>query len=107
MLDFARATFPAPNITYSIGDARTVGDNPDWQERFDKAVSFFVIHWFPDHLKAFESILACLKPGGEALVTLVGRDPFPPEIFDFITSHEKWGIYVKVIRLRLLKQQNC
>ncbi|XP_022109187.1 uncharacterized protein LOC110989250 [Acanthaster planci] len=69
MIAVARQNNAASNITYLVGDARCVGDNPDWKEKFDKVVSFFVLHWIPfaDQLRALSSILTCLKPGGEGL----------------------------------------
>ena len=60
MITVARNDNPGPNISYHVCDARACGDNPDWRERFDKVVSFYVLHWFPDQPKAFDSILACL-----------------------------------------------
>ena len=96
MLDVARDMNPAPNITYSVGDARTVGDNPEWRGRFDKVTCFYVIHWFPEHDKAFRSILECLKPGGEALFLMDNRTTALNDIELFLTTHSKWSQYLKV-----------
>ena len=96
MLAFARKTNPAVNVTYSLADAQTIGDNPDWQDKFDKAVSFFVLHWCPDHAKTLKSILACLKPEGEALFIVVNRASLVSDMNTFIMSHVKWGGYAKV-----------
>ncbi|XP_022079380.1 uncharacterized protein LOC110973133 isoform X2 [Acanthaster planci] len=94
MIRFARQNNAAANITYCMGDAQTFGDYPEWQERFDKAVSFFVLHWCPDHAKALRSILACLKPGGEALLITMNRTTLISEVHRFLNSHVKWGHYV-------------
>ena len=95
MLTFARRNNPAPNVSYTLGDAQTIGDNPHYQERFNKAVSFFVLHWCPDHAKALRSILACLKPGGEALFIVVKSDVLIAEADKFLRRHVKWGDYVQ------------
>ncbi|XP_038072235.1 juvenile hormone acid O-methyltransferase-like [Patiria miniata] len=95
MLAVAHANNSAPNITYNWGDARTIGDNPDYLGRFDKAVSFFVLHWCPDHAKALRSILACLKPGGEGLLIAGKPTTFVKEAHDFLSSHAKWGKYMQ------------
>ncbi|XP_022079379.1 uncharacterized protein LOC110973133 isoform X1 [Acanthaster planci] len=95
MIRFARQNNAAANITYCMGDAQTFGDYPEWQERFDKAVSFFVLHWCPDHAKALRSILACLKPGGEVLLIVANKATFFTDANQFIRSHVKWGDYVK------------
>ena len=96
MLAVARANYSGPNITYSFGDAQNCGDNPEWRERFDKVVSFFVLHWCQDHAKALRSILACLKPGGEAVFILGNESPLISETDLFLKSHPKWAEYVKV-----------
>ena len=96
MLDVARDMNPAPNITYSVGDARTVGDNPEWRGRFDKVTCFYVIHWFSEHDKAFRSIFECLKPGGEALLLIDNSNPFSTEAAVFVRTHTRWSKYVKV-----------
>ena len=96
MLASARKTNPAINVTYALADAQTIGDNPDLQARFDKAVSFFVLHWCPDHAKALKSISACLKPEGEALFITVNRTQVVSEVNTFVMSHVKWGGYAKV-----------
>ncbi|XP_022109715.1 uncharacterized protein LOC110989548 [Acanthaster planci] len=95
MIAFARANNSAPNVTYSLGDAQTIGDCSEWQERFDKAVSFFVLHWCPDHAMALRSILACLKPGGEALFIVCNRSSWVPESVQFVQNHIKWSTYGK------------
>ncbi|XP_038072504.1 ubiquinone biosynthesis O-methyltransferase-like [Patiria miniata] len=92
---FARANNSEPSVTYGLGDAQTIGDNPDYLGRFDKAVSFFVLHWCPDPAKALRSILACLKPGGEGLLMVGNRTTFPPDVRAFLGSHARWGEYVK------------
>ena len=103
MIAVAKETNTSQNATFCTWDARTVGDNPEWRERFDKAVSFFVIHWVPDHMKALDSIRACLKPGGELLVILVHDDGFLPQVNEFLRSHPKWAEYVQVRDLRSLR----
>ena len=96
MLAVAKEINSCKNVTYCQWDARTVGDNPEWRERFDKVVCSYVIHWFPEHTKALAGILACLKPGGELLV-IVDRDHSAlPRVHEFLKSHTKWAEYVKV-----------
>ena len=96
MIAVAKETNNSQNVTFCTWDARTVGDNPEWRERFDKAVSFFVIHWVPDHMKAFESIRACLKPGGELLAMIIHEDKTLSKLNMFLKGHPKWSKYVQV-----------
>ena len=96
MIAEARAKSSPSNVSFFVGDALTVGDNPKWRETFDKVVSFLVLHWIQDKRTALTSILACLKPQGEALLIV---DTDTPIFFDasrFLQSHDKWGKYVKV-----------
>ncbi|XP_038045807.1 ubiquinone biosynthesis O-methyltransferase-like [Patiria miniata] len=99
MVTVAVKTNSAPNVAYSQWDARAVGDNPDWRERFDKAVCFFVLHWIPEETQALRSISACLKPGGQALIIISfgNHDDsfFLPRATSFLKSHEKWGAFVQ------------
>ncbi|XP_038074417.1 ubiquinone biosynthesis O-methyltransferase-like [Patiria miniata] len=97
MLALARTRNPAPNLTYLYGDARDCGVNPDLVGRFDKAVSFFVLHWLPGPAiaRALRGILACLKRGGEALFILANRTPVTADADQFLKSHPEWGKYVK------------
>ena len=97
MLAIAEETSACVNVTYCKWDARSVGDNPAWRERFDKVVSFHVLHWFPEHDQAFAGILACLKPGGEALVIMGHLSSIVSiSVARFFNSHSKWAGYVKV-----------
>ncbi|XP_022079790.1 uncharacterized protein LOC110973357 isoform X2 [Acanthaster planci] len=100
MIATAQNSNSASNIRYVIWDARTVGDNPEWRDRFDKIVSFFVIHWIPseEQPKALEGILACLKTGGEGLIlncTDVGSRHSIRGTVLHLKNHPKWGVYVK------------
>ncbi|XP_022109230.1 juvenile hormone acid O-methyltransferase-like [Acanthaster planci] len=100
MIAVARQSKAASNITYLIGDARDVGDNPDWKGKFDKVVSFFVLHWIPfaDQPRTLKGIVRCLKPGGEGLV-IVDKDneglELPTAANLYVKNHEKWGEFVK------------
>ncbi|XP_038053519.1 juvenile hormone acid O-methyltransferase-like [Patiria miniata] len=97
MVAVAVKTNSAPNVTYSQWDARAVGDNQDWREGFDKAVCFFVLHWFPEQTQALRSISACLKPGGQALLIIDNHDDLfiLNQVTSFLKSHEKWGAFVQ------------
>ncbi|XP_038047957.1 juvenile hormone acid O-methyltransferase-like [Patiria miniata] len=97
MVAVAVKTNSAPNVAYSQWDARAVGDNPDWREGFDKAVCFFVLHWFPEQTQALRSISACLKPGGQALFIIDNHDDLLifTQMTSFLKSHEKWGAFVQ------------
>ncbi|XP_022079791.1 uncharacterized protein LOC110973357 isoform X3 [Acanthaster planci] len=100
MIATAQNSNSASNIRYLVWDARTVGDNQEWRDRFDKVVSFFVIHWIPsaEQPKALEGIVACLKTGGEGLI-LVGIDCKKGDIlvdaYAHFKKHPKWGVYIK------------
>ncbi|XP_022079795.1 uncharacterized protein LOC110973358 [Acanthaster planci] len=100
MIATAQNSNSASNVRYVVWDARTVGDNPEWRDRFDKVVSFFVIHWIPsaDQPKALEGILACLKKGGEGLILIstdVGSRHAVRGTVLHLKNHPKWGVYVK------------
>ncbi|XP_038051452.1 juvenile hormone acid O-methyltransferase-like [Patiria miniata] len=97
MVAVAVKTNSAPNVAYSQWDARAVGDNPDWREGFDKAVCFFVLHWFPEQTQALRSISACLKPGGQTLFIFENHDDLfiLTQATSFLKSHEKWGAFVQ------------
>ncbi|XP_038052370.1 juvenile hormone acid O-methyltransferase-like [Patiria miniata] len=97
MVAVAVKTNSAPNVAYSQCDARAVGDNPDWREGFDKAVCFFVLHWFPEQTQALRSISACLKLGGQTLFIFENHDDLfiLTQATSFLKSHEKWGAFVQ------------
>ncbi|XP_022084376.1 uncharacterized protein LOC110975845 isoform X2 [Acanthaster planci] len=100
MIATAQENNSASNIWYLVWDARTVGNNPEWRDRFDKVVSFFVLNWIPsaEQPKALESILACLKKGGEGLI-LTGIDRNNRHLlvhaYAHAKNHPKWGVYMK------------
>ena len=98
-----------PNVTYRRWDARAVGDNPDWREKFDKVVCFFVLHWVPGEMKAIQGILKCLKPAGEALFIIDNQDD-DFNLFQatsFLKGHAKWDPYVKVYGFKKLVSILC
>ena len=102
MLTVATKSNSVPNVTYHKWDAQTVGDNPDWRERFDKVICFFVLHWIPDQLEAIRSISKCLKPGGEALFITSKRHDghLLLQAESFLKSQEKWSHYLKVLSVK-------
>ncbi|XP_022079789.1 uncharacterized protein LOC110973357 isoform X1 [Acanthaster planci] len=100
MIATAQNSNSASNIRYVVWDARTVGDNPEWRDRFDKVVSFFVIHWIPsaEQPKALEGIVACLKTGGEGLILIdtdVDNHHLLRQSYAHVKNHPKWGVFVK------------
>ena len=101
MIAVARQSNSAANITYLVKDARSVGDNPEWRGKFDKVVSFFMLHWIPfeEQPRALGGILNCLKPGGEGLFILDndnGGLDLPTEAHLYLKHHTKWGMYLQV-----------
>ncbi|XP_022106743.1 juvenile hormone acid O-methyltransferase-like [Acanthaster planci] len=97
MLAVAAESNSVCNVAYFKCDAQTVGDNPDWREKFDKVVCFYVLHWVPDELEAIRSISKCLKSAGEALFIIDGQDDnfVLLQATSFLKGHKKWGPYVK------------
>ena len=70
---------------------------PGLAREFDKVVSNYVLHWCPDPAKALRSVLACLKPGGEALIIVANRTTILTDMSQYIRSHVKWDAFVKVL----------
>ncbi|XP_038044412.1 juvenile hormone acid O-methyltransferase-like [Patiria miniata] len=100
MIAVASQSNSAPNIEYVVEDARSVGDNPEWRGKFDKVVSFFMLHWIPteEQPSALGGILSCLKAGGEALFLTDVNDKGPHIISEFnvfLKNHSKWRVYAK------------
>ncbi|XP_069675146.1 juvenile hormone acid O-methyltransferase-like [Periplaneta americana] len=61
---------------------------------FDKIFSFYCIHWIYDQRLAISNIYNLLRPGGEALVTIIARTSI---IAAYIAQSKKteWQSYVK------------
>ncbi|XP_038044429.1 juvenile hormone acid O-methyltransferase-like [Patiria miniata] len=100
MIAVANQSNSAPNIEYVVEDARSVGDNPKWRGKFDKVLSFFMLHWIPteEQPSALGGILSCLKAGGEALFLIDTKDKGPHDMSAsvlFLKNHPKWGVYAK------------
>lgn len=68
MVDFARRTYNAPNLRFETGDARAL----PYQAEFDLLVSFNALHWALPVSSTLAPIRASLRPGGRALLQLVG-----------------------------------
>ncbi|CAN7939488.1 unnamed protein product [Ixodes hexagonus] len=70
MVDYAKANYAHPDISYEVLDAST----PDLSEflkrhgKFDRIYSFYCWHWIRDQRQAFNNVARMLKDGGECLL---------------------------------------
>ncbi|GMU57056.1 MAG: hypothetical protein AMXMBFR33_62020 [Candidatus Xenobia bacterium] len=70
MVDYARQTYPEPNLRFEVGDARAL----QLDSRFNRLVSFNALHWVPraDFSAAMTSLRQALEPSGTAHLRFVG-----------------------------------
>lgn len=73
MVDYARKTYPLPNLSFEYGDARELS----YDGRFDLIISFNALHWVPraDFPRTMNDLRRALKPGGRAHLRFVGKGP--------------------------------
>jgi trans-aconitate methyltransferase len=72
MIRFARKTFPPgkhPNLKFQVMDARHIR----LARRFDVVFSSSVLHWVADHPAFLRGAAACLRPGGQLVVSCGGK----------------------------------
>lgn len=70
MVDYARQTYPEPNLRFEVGDAREL----QLDSRFNRLVSFNALHWVPraDFPATMDSLRRALEPSGSAHLRFVG-----------------------------------
>lgn len=70
MVDYARQTYPEPNLRFEVGDARELR----LDSRFNRLVSFNALHWVPraDFPATMTSLRQALEPSGSAHLRFVG-----------------------------------
>ncbi len=73
-IEIARSTHGAPNLTYRVGAAETLGAG-SWDRPFDLIFSNFVFHWIRDKRAALVAMRDLLRPGGRVLVQWVTSLP--------------------------------
>ena len=72
MVEFARKTFPAakiPNLRFHAMDARKIR----FERQFDLVFSNATLHWVDDHQTFLRGAAACLRSGGQLVVSCGGK----------------------------------
>jgi len=72
MIKFARAAFPlgkSPNLKFRVMDARRTR----FEHKFDLVFSNAALHWVDDHQAFLRRAAACLRPGGQLVISCGGR----------------------------------
>jgi len=126
MVHFARAAYPQseiPNLKFQVMDAREL----HFAQAFDLVFSNAALHWVDDHPAFLRGVAACLRPGGQLVVSCGGKgnaqDVFavlratlrlkrwrgffrklaPPYFFHRPEAYEKWlprfGFQPQLVRL--------
>jgi len=72
MIEFARRTFPRskfPNLEFRVMDARQIR----FARQFDLVFSSAALHWVDDHRAFLRGAAACLRSGGQLVVSCGGK----------------------------------
>ncbi len=91
MIDFARRTHAAGNLTFAVGDARTLA----YRATFDLVVSFNALHWVHEQAAALRSIHTALRPKGRALLQMVSRGERTPleDVVEEVCAQPRWASF--------------
>ncbi len=90
MLAYARDHYPASNIIYMQGDARTL----PFTGQFDKAVALLSLNWIHEQEQALHSLYTALKLGGKAIITRPGKQPSNlGPVADALVKTNRWAPY--------------
>ncbi|MBM3466106.1 MAG: class I SAM-dependent methyltransferase, partial [Armatimonadetes bacterium] len=89
MISLARANHP--DVQFVHGDARGMG----FSEEFDVVISFNALHWVRAQEEALRAIHLALKPGGLALLQMVGHGERHSLVHAFVQASraEPWAQY--------------
>lgn len=96
MLDIANKRLEASNAK-NLSFVAGVGQLLGYEEQFDLAVSFSVLHWISDNFSVLESIEKALVPGGRTFLFFApeyGKDRFDHAI-DYVAEKGEWKGYFK------------
>jgi trans-aconitate 2-methyltransferase len=73
MIELARQRFPSkahPNLSFTLKDARDI----DFDREFDLIFSNACLHWITDHFPVLTQIKKSLKPSGQILFQMGGKE---------------------------------
>ena len=93
MIDFATSLYPQteyPNLSFQAKSATDC----DFENQFDRVVSFSAMHWIMDQKKALEMVHRALAPGGAACLQVFGPSAMNlATIGNRLIHTEKWAPY--------------
>lgn len=94
MVELAQKNFPPeshPNLSFQVKDARKL----DFTREFDIVFSNATLHWVIDHAPVLEGIKRSLKPSGNILLQMGGKDSAAElvKILASMTREEQWARY--------------
>ncbi|XP_006815186.1 juvenile hormone acid O-methyltransferase-like [Saccoglossus kowalevskii] len=76
MIDIAKSTNNADNITYLVGDVGAAETfKSEWKNSFDKVLAYYALQWIPNWPDTIIYLYECLKPGGEGYINITIDEP--------------------------------
>ncbi|XP_070571235.1 demethylmenaquinone methyltransferase-like [Ptychodera flava] len=98
MIDAAVQYQSADNITYVAAAACDLKIIDKYQNKFDRVVANYVLHWVYNMEDTLKAIHKYLKPGGQCFVNMCCAG-FEKDALSAIAAHTKepkWAIYMEV-----------
>ena len=91
MVELARASFAADNLSFERADARTL----PYEGLFDAAFSNAALHWVREHPPVLEGVCRALKPGGRLVFQMGGAGNAADlvAVLDGLVGEARWQAY--------------
>ncbi|XP_066245436.1 juvenile hormone acid O-methyltransferase [Euwallacea similis] len=94
MVQFAKDTYKNQRLDFCQLDISEGAVCKEFGDMFNHVFSFFCLHWIVDQRKVFENIFKLMKPGGDMLLSFLGRNPIF-EVYQNISQNIHWAPYFK------------
>ncbi|XP_069675144.1 juvenile hormone acid O-methyltransferase-like [Periplaneta americana] len=107
MVQLASSTYKHPKLKFLHLDAGMdiPADSEFRTPGFDKIFGFYLLHWVPDQRKAVSNIHSILRPGGEAVLSVLTKSPFGTALIAQSKKPE-WQPYVKDVEKTVAPYQH-
>lgn len=105
MINHARCHYGCRSLQFDIVDVQSRKQTCKYNDVFDVIFSSCCLHWVPNQRATMENVFDMLKHGGNFIAAFVACTPVN-EIFEIMTSTEKWKSYLSNMNNLIFPYQN-